>query len=61
MFIYGGTDINNKDSAVNEMWYLDPLLTVKPVWNRIDIIDSNFILPDGIKGHKLAIRVINES
>lgn len=59
LYIYGGTDIMQKDAPSNELWYLDPLKQEAPKWNKIEVRDIlNHVLPDGIKGHQLVIRVI---
>lgn len=59
LFMYGGTDMKQNDSPSNELWYIDPLSYDAPKWNKIEVSDfNNHVLPDGIKGHQLAIRVI---
>lgn len=59
LFIYGGTDLKKNDVSASELWFVDPLPLVSPEWKMINIKDDAFTVPDGIKGHQLAIRVIN--
>jgi hypothetical protein len=56
LIIYGGTDMKHQDASTKQLWILEPLLNAKPHWVQIQIEDKEFILPDGLKRHKLAIR-----
>ena len=48
--------MKHQDSSTKHLWILEPLLNGKPHWVRVLIEDREFILPDGLKRHKLAIR-----
>lgn len=56
LYIYGGTDFDSLDAKTDEVWFIDPL--VEDIeWRKIKIVDEQFSLPDGIKGHSLGMRV----
>ena len=56
LMIYGGTDGRKEDADINDLWMLQPLLKQPPTWQRLKIVDPNFILPDSVKRHQLVVR-----
>lgn len=48
--------MKNGDAAVNELWVIEPLKKQKPMWIKYMIRDEQYLLPDGIERHQIAIK-----